>query len=178
MNWNKFLFAGYATICMEFEGNKYYFRIIKEDNDYKLYEIITSDISDYFFCKSNLEGSFSKSGVVRRDSRKLWKRQCKMFHIAMKCLLKNRSRFLERLKVKIYHAGYCGKCNRLLKTPESIQYGIGNECFKDMNINPIEREIYVGFRNHENDKSCVAEVGKKRKRTKRGTKDNDRQDKV
>ena len=178
MNWNKFIFAGYATVCMEFDGNKYYFRIIKEDNDYKLYEIITSDISDYFSCKSNFEGSFARSGVVKNCSRKLWTRHCKMFHIAMKCLLKNRSGLLDKLNVKIYHAGYCGKCNRILKTPESIQHGIGNECFKDMNINPIEREIYVGFRNHENNKSSGIEVGKKRKKTKRCVENNDGKDKA
>lgn len=35
--------------------------------------------------------------------------------------------------VEIYHEGRCGKCGRPLTVPESIEMGIGPECFKMMN---------------------------------------------
>lgn len=166
MNYSKFLFAGYATVCMEFEGNKYYFRIIKEGDDYKLYEIITSDIADCLSYKINYEGLFDQFGLVKKLPKKTWSRQCKMFNIAIKCILKNRSGFLDRLKVKMYHAGYCAKCNRVLKTPEAIQHGIGNECFKDMNINPKERLIHVGLAGNKDDQSSGVGVVRKRRKSK------------
>lgn len=173
MNWNKFLFAGHATVCMEFESNKYYFRIIKEGDDYKLHEIITSDIADCLSSKYVYEGNIDLIGVTKGLHKKLWKRHLRVFDLAIRCIFKGRSRFLSRFGVSIHHAGYCGKCNRLLKTPEAIKHGIGNECFKDMNINPKENIVYVGLTSDQDDQSSGSGSNKKRSRAKRGVKNND-----
>lgn len=34
-------------------------------------------------------------------------------------------------KLKVYHEGKCCKCGRRLTTPESIERGLGPECYKD-----------------------------------------------
>lgn len=34
--------------------------------------------------------------------------------------------------IKFHHAGYCGKCGRLLTTPESVESGYGPVCFSRM----------------------------------------------
>ena len=34
--------------------------------------------------------------------------------------------------LEFYHAGKCGRCNRVLTTPESVSSGIGPECKKKM----------------------------------------------
>lgn len=145
MNWNKFLFAGYATIRMDFKGNIFFFRIIKQDGDYKLYEVSTPDIADYLSSKESYEGMLTKDGVIKLLPKKLWTKQCRLLDIAIRCIFKNRSSFLDRIHVKMAHAGYCAKCNRILKTPEAIQHGIGNECFKNLNIIPEEKFVYVGL---------------------------------
>lgn len=31
---------------------------------------------------------------------------------------------------KIYHSGKCGRCGRILTTPESLELGFGSECIK------------------------------------------------
>jgi len=41
--------------------------------------------------------------------------------------------------VEIYHEGKCGKCGRQLTVPESIEMGIGPECFKMMNSKASNR---------------------------------------
>ena len=33
---------------------------------------------------------------------------------------------------EVWHEGHCGRCGRLLTVPESIERGIGPECFKRM----------------------------------------------
>ncbi len=33
---------------------------------------------------------------------------------------------------KLHHEGYCGRCGRMLTTPESVKRGIGPECWKKM----------------------------------------------
>ncbi len=33
----------------------------------------------------------------------------------------------------VHHSGKCGKCGKKLTTPESIERGIGPDCFKNMN---------------------------------------------
>ncbi len=37
---------------------------------------------------------------------------------------------IEDTQVSVYHAGTCGRCGRLLTTPESVQRGLGPECSK------------------------------------------------
>lgn len=37
-------------------------------------------------------------------------------------------------KVTIHHAGHCGRCGRLLTTPESCDRGIGPECASIMGL--------------------------------------------
>jgi len=175
MNWHKLLFAGYATICMEFESNKYYFRIKKINDAYELYEVVANNISDYASNKEVFQCLFSFSGLPRFISKKTLSRQCRVFGLAIRCILRNKDGFLTRLGVKINHAGYCAKCNRLLKTPEAIKYGIGNECFKDMNINPKEKIVYVGLTSDQDDQSSSSGSNKKRRGAKRSVKDNDRQ---
>jgi hypothetical protein len=34
----------------------------------------------------------------------------------------------------VYHEGKCGRCGRKLTTPESIERGLGPECYKEANI--------------------------------------------
>jgi hypothetical protein len=34
--------------------------------------------------------------------------------------------------IKLFHSGSCAKCGKTLTTPESIEIGLGPECFKNM----------------------------------------------
>ena len=102
--------------------------------------------------------------------------------MTLRFLFKNRSKFLNRLNIKIHHAGYCARCNRLnikihhagycarcnrvLKTPEAIQHGIGDECFSEMKINPKERCVNVGYKHNEGNKSSGTRKNKKRGESK------------
>jgi hypothetical protein len=40
---------------------------------------------------------------------------------------------MEAQGFKLHHEGRCGKCNRPLTTPESVERGIGPECWTQMN---------------------------------------------
>lgn len=37
-------------------------------------------------------------------------------------------------KIEIWHEGRCGKCNRKLTVPESIDFGIGPDCAKQLGL--------------------------------------------
>jgi hypothetical protein len=46
--------------------------------------------------------------------------------------------------VEIYHEGKCGRCNRPLTVPESIEIGIGPECLKMMsNSTQLKRQSKI-----------------------------------
>ena len=73
--------------------------------------------------------------------------------MTLRFLFKNRSKFLNRLGIKIHHAGYCARCNRVLKTPEAIQHGIGDECFSEMKVNPKDKFVNVGCKKTKRSKT-------------------------
>jgi hypothetical protein len=53
---------------------------------------------------------------------------------------------------KLAHAGRCGRCGRLLTTPDSIELGFGPECAGLLNLvdrNPRRRSSYTGFDTNE-----------------------------
>ena len=41
-------------------------------------------------------------------------------------------RHLESEQVEVWHEGRCGRCSRVLTTPESVERGIGPECLERM----------------------------------------------
>jgi hypothetical protein len=47
-------------------------------------------------------------------------------------LWSNETHVLEQHGFKLHHEGQCGRCGRLLTTPESVERGIGPECIKMM----------------------------------------------
>lgn len=41
--------------------------------------------------------------------------------------------------MEFYHSGYCGRCGRLLTTPESVSAGLGPECIKMVGIATVTK---------------------------------------
>lgn len=48
------------------------------------------------------------------------------------CLWEDSNNLFEDLGFKLHHEGSCGRCGRVLTTPESVERGIGPECWKIM----------------------------------------------
>jgi hypothetical protein len=163
MNWNKFLFAGYATFYIETPLGKSCFRVIKDGDSYAVQELTDCNPSDPFAVTKDC-------GILTQNFNPLvtsvWSSRAKLLNLVVRCLMQSADDFLHRYGIKVFHAGYCANCNRVLKTPEAIQHGIGNECFKDMNINPKEKIVYVGLTSDQDAKSNSS--GRTRKR--RGSK--------
>lgn len=128
-----FALAGNATITLQSgkSGNHYTYKITKhKDND------------NLFFVKllhgPDNEEDYQYIGCYYSDTEyfnpcKTWKerlsftwppalRAIKYFFEKIDCVPDN---------LIVYHEGRCGRCGRKLTTPESIERGLGPECYKE-----------------------------------------------
>ena len=126
----EFAFAGKATVTLEsaVTGKHFTYKINKNKTDETMFFVSLLTGSDN-------ENSFSYLGTIfnKKDFRLTKKSKItntadsfKAFDFFFKCLDKN---FIHT-SLNVYHSGKCGRCGRKLTTPESINRGIGPECFK------------------------------------------------
>ena len=166
MNWRKFIFAGFSTFYFyPPSGAEFRYRVIKEEDVYNIYRIgfmASFDRSRSSFEKTPI-GQINEHVIIPLSD---FYETERFLDMTLRFLFKNRSKFLNRLNIKIHHAGYCARCNRVLKTPEAIQHGIGDECFSEMKINPKERCVNVGYKHNEGNKSSGTRKNKKRGESK------------
>jgi hypothetical protein len=123
----EFVFAGKATLTLESAITNKYFT----------YKIVKSKKDDLFFVSlltgSDNETNFNYLGTIfNRKDFKLTKKSkitttadsFKAFDFFFKCLDKN----FVHASLNVYHSGTCGRCGRILTTPESINRGLGEIC--------------------------------------------------
>ena len=122
----KFIFAGNSSVT--FLNNKtenrfsYRVKMVKNSNIFFV-SVLTDNEYSYLGTVSN---GFYKHG--NKSNLAPGSQGEKVFIYVLKNLKSNSlSDFIE-----IWHEGKCGKCNRPLTVPSSIETGIGPECFKKL----------------------------------------------
>ena len=124
--------AGNATITLQsgVTGKHYTFKITKCKDNEKLYFVKvlygTDNESDYRYigCYFTDDGHFSPCKDYKDLPSFTWPKYMRTI-----------SYFFDVIdnipdKLLVYHEGRCGKCGRKLTTPESIERGLGPECYK------------------------------------------------
>ncbi len=127
-----FMLAGKATFTIRSQAtqNRFTFKVKK-----------VQDATDLFFVSlmtgSDNESHYSYMGVIRNGR---FARTAKSKISESEVSYKAFSWFWQNMldnqmptTVECWHEGKCGKCNRKLTVPESIERGIGPECWKGRN---------------------------------------------
>ena len=122
----KFIFAGNSTVTFlnnETE-NRFTYRIKKaKDSDLFFVSVLTGP-EQYSYIGTVFNGIYKhgkKSNFTGAQSEKVFS------YVLSKLITESLSECIE-----IWHEGKCGKCNRPLTVPSSIETGIGPECFKSL----------------------------------------------
>ena len=126
-----FMMAGNARVTFKSKttGTRYTFRVrVSEDGKVHFVSLLT--------CSDN-EASYSYFGYIRRGV---------FFHGGAKAKVGRDAESVKAFEwvyrnllvgemhnaLEIWHEGRCGRCNRALTVPESIEIGIGPECLEKM----------------------------------------------
>jgi hypothetical protein len=132
-----FMFAGNATLTLASQktGNRFTYKIVEgkpnRDNNKPIFFVSAMNGSDN-------ENSFGYLGILKEFNGKLGfsfakpdkakihanAPSAKAFQWAMTAILK----FQTPDTLDVWHEGRCGRCNRKLTVPESIESGLGPEC--------------------------------------------------
>lgn len=122
----KFIFAGNSTVTFlnsETE-NRFTYRIKKaKDSDFFFVSVLTGP-EQYSYIGTVFNGIYKhgkKSNFTGAQSEKVFS------YVLSKLITESLPECIE-----IWHEGKCGKCNRPLTVPSSIETGIGPECFKSL----------------------------------------------
>jgi hypothetical protein len=121
----KFIFGGNSTVTFlnTETNNRFTYRVRKRDKIF-FASVLTSP-DHYTFIGSIFNDNFkhSKKSTISFDAQSI-----KVFGYVLKHLQdENLPEFIE-----IWHEGKCGKCNRQLTVPGSIEIGFGPECIKNI----------------------------------------------
>lgn len=125
----EYVFAGNAvfTIVSTATGNRFTYKVRKQANDTYLISLLTGDdnMSAYtriarYYTKSKIDGK--PFVYLFSENREAPSRKAIMYFFYH---LDNPLYY----GIKFYHEGRCGCCGRRLTTPESIERGIGPECW-------------------------------------------------
>lgn len=122
----KFIFAGNSTVTFlnsETE-NRFTYRIKKaKDSDLFFVSVLTGP-EQYSYIGTVFNGIYKhgkKSNFTGAQSEKVFS------YVISKLITESLPECIE-----VWHEGKCGKCNRPLTVPSSIETGIGPECFKSL----------------------------------------------
>jgi hypothetical protein len=122
----KFIFAGNSTVTFlnsETE-NRFTYRIKKaKDSDLFFVSVLTGP-EQYSYIGTVFNGIYKhgkKSNFTGAQSEKVFS------YVIGKLITESLPDCIE-----VWHEGKCGKCNRTLTVPSSIETGIGPECFKSL----------------------------------------------
>lgn len=120
----EFILGGNSTFTFlnTITGNRFTFRV-KRKKDNLFYVKALTGSSEYSYIGSILNNNFRHSikSRISVDSQSV-----KVFHYVFHKLINSK---LDDC-VQIWHDGKCGRCNRQLTVPESIESGFGPECVK------------------------------------------------
>jgi hypothetical protein len=132
----KFIFAGNSTVTFlnsETE-NRFTYRVKKAKDSNLFFVSVLTGPDQYSYLGTVSNGNYKhgkKSNLTNAQSEKVF------------------SYVLNKLKteslpecIEVWHEGKCGKCNRLLTVPSSIENGIGPECFKTLS-KAEKRDIFL-----------------------------------
>lgn len=124
----RFIHAGNATFTLVSMGSRFTYRVRQKNSEGPFFVSLLTG--------SDNEGSYSYLGMLWPDKpyRYVHGRKSKVKSAAPP--VQAFGWYLYHLgrgadvteKVKIYHAGRCGRCGRKLTVPESIMTGLGPEC--------------------------------------------------
>lgn len=133
----KFIFAGNSTFTLlnsETE-NRFTYRVkkAKDSNLFFLSVLTGADQYSYLGTISN--------GVYKHGIKSCFSPGVQSEKVFSYVLNKLKDGSLPEC-VEVWHEGKCGKCNRLLTVPSSIENGIGPECFKTLS-KAEKRDIFL-----------------------------------
>jgi hypothetical protein len=129
----RFALAGRAHLTLRSKktGTRFTYRLSRiTDSDAAFASVLTG---------SNNEGDYSYAGIVDTSGFRTTRRSALTCDAPSVRALEWFSQKVLRdgmspadLGLEVYHEGRCGKCARLLTTPESVERGIGPECWSKM----------------------------------------------
>lgn len=133
----KFIFAGNSTFTLlnsETE-NRFTYRVkkAKDGNIFFLSVLTGTDQYSYLGTISN--------GVYKHGVKSCFSSGVQSEKVFSYVLNKLKDESLPEC-VEVWHEGKCGKCNRPLTVPSSIENGIGPECFKALS-KAEKRDIFL-----------------------------------
>lgn len=133
-NAKAFALAGNATITLQsgVTGRHYTYKITKHKENDNLFFVKClygpDNTSDYRYigCYYSDTKVFNPYKEYKEITKAMWPRPVRVA-----------AYFFENIdnipdKLYVYHEGKCGKCGRKLTTPESIERGLGPECYKEI----------------------------------------------
>lgn len=128
-----FIFGGNAlfTVRNPKTKNRFTFKVTKHKSEDIFFVKVLTNPDVYEFIGSVRVGSKFKHSKKSRISSE--SQSVKVFDFVLtKLISKSLPQFVE-----IWHEGKCCKCGRTLTTPDSIQRGIGPECFR-INVSKVD----------------------------------------
>ena len=136
-DWKTFVKAGRAkfTLKDKISGKRYTFRVNKshdKNSDLYFVSVLTGsdNVNDYSYLGLLDENGFRETHRSHIGYRAHGTRDAFVwFHRLVEVM--NSDDDLA-LNMEFYHAGYCGRCGRLLTVPSSITSGYGPECIVHM----------------------------------------------
>lgn len=126
-----FMLAGNSTITIKssLSGKHYTYRVkkIREDGPVYYVSLLNGSDNEKSYCYIGLYDSVSNKFKITSKSKMTYNSTpVKAFQYFIKGF--DNKMFPKHLEV--YHENKCGRCNRKLTTPESIESGFGPECIK------------------------------------------------
>jgi hypothetical protein len=121
----EFLLGGNATATFVGTQNRFTYKVRKaEDSDLYFVSVLRG---------SNNEADYSYIGCLT-EQRGFWQTAKSQFKglpqsLAFSWIFAHLQRGIIDSRTEIWHEGRCCKCNRKLTTPESIERGMGAECY-------------------------------------------------
>jgi len=121
----KFILGGNSTVTFlnVKSSNRFTFRVKRKKNEDIFFVSVLTSPDIYTFIGSVINDTFRYS---RKSKISIDTQSVKVFNYVLTNLQKGTlPEFIE-----IWHEGRCGRCNRQLTVPESIEIGFGPECIK------------------------------------------------
>lgn len=108
-----------AQVCKDAPG-KFFVSLLTGPNNTKDYTYLGMIVADTF--------RTTKKSRMTADAKPVKALDFLLRHVVVA------SQEPTKLDLEVYHEGRCGRCNRLLTVPESVERGIGPDCAEQMGL--------------------------------------------
>lgn len=123
----KFMFGGNSsfTVINTDTNNRFTYKMKRAKNSDLFFVSVLTSPDHYSYLGVCTKGTYShgKKSKISENSQSV-----QVFKFILNKLKLNKLSDV----VEVWHMGLCGKCNRPLTVPQSIQLGLGPDCFKNL----------------------------------------------